>query len=128
MTDGAAGIGERLAAFGNKLPIVTLGMERQFQYTIGVIVPSLTVRLGLTHDAVRIFPAGSHHELTNAMGKVAFSVGVLGSEAFVIVIVAVDDDFSPSGVQRLPKRFHFGIIAMLSTGAEKGFVKVSECA
>ena len=126
MTSRAAGIGERLAGFGNKLPIVALRMERQLQNTIGVIVPDLTVGQGFAHGAVSIFPASAYHELTDAMVKVTFSVGILRSETLVVVIVAVEDDFSASGVQRVPKRLHLEVIAVLSTRAEQRLVKVSE--
>src|SRR5258708_27935412 len=67
MTACAAGIGERFAGFGNKLPVVTLGVKRQLQNTIGVFVSSLTVSLWLTHGTVRIFPSRSAPELTNSV-------------------------------------------------------------
>ena len=40
-------------------------------------------------------PAGANHELTNPVFPVRLSVGVDGSEPFVVVMVAREDDLDP---------------------------------
>src|SRR5258708_17191736 len=79
MTACAAGIGERFAGFGNKLPVVTLGVKRQLQNTIGVVVSTLTVWLGLTNGTVRLFPAGDDHVLLHSEAWSSISVRLLGT-------------------------------------------------
>ena len=51
-------------------------------------------------------PAGADDELADAPIAVHLAVGVLRSEALVVVIVAVDDHVDPGGVQRPPEGVH----------------------
>ncbi len=80
MTSGAAGIGEQLAGFGNKLPVVTLGVKGQLQDTIGIIVRDLTVGQGFAHGAVSIFPASAYHESRMPWLRSLFPLGSCGAK------------------------------------------------
>ncbi len=54
-------------------------------------------------------------DFANTSCGVADAIGILGREAFVIVIVAVDDDVGVCFfVQGLPERFYFRVITVLA--------------
>src|SRR5262249_2984810 len=64
VTAVAAGILESFALFGNELPVVTLGFQRQLQNTEGRRVAHVTDAFRLSERAM-ILAARANHEFTN---------------------------------------------------------------
>jgi hypothetical protein len=79
VTNAAAGIGEGLTSLGNELPVIALGVKRQFQDAEGVGVPRLAIRFRLAKSSVRIFPAASDNKLANASIS-TITIRILGRE------------------------------------------------
>jgi len=87
MAGPRARILECLALFRDKLPVIALGMECEFQHSKGVSVPNFTVGLGGSDGPVRVLTSAANYELANAVLYVCFSVGVLGREALVVMVI-----------------------------------------
>src|SRR5215470_15389385 len=117
---------KRLSCFRNKLPVIPVRMQSQLQHSERVAIPHFTVRFHLTHRAMRVLSARTHHKFPNAVGRIRVSFGVLWCETFVIMIVAVDNYISARVKEHIPERFHLGIITVLTPGAEEGLVEVGE--
>ena len=60
------------------------------------------------------------------MHGISLAIGILRSEPFVVVVVAVNDHVRTGSVQRLKERLDFHVIAMFSARAEQTLVKVRE--
>ena len=71
-----------------------------------------------------ILATGAHNKLPNTAHRISIAIGILRSEPFVIVVVAVNDHIGIGIVQRLKERLDFQVIAMLSARAEQRLVKV----
>ena len=61
-----------------------------------------------------ILAACAHDKFANAASGIRLAIRCLRREAFVIMVVAVDDDICISFVERLPKRLDLWIIAVSS--------------
>ena len=94
MTPAVAGVRERSALRGDEPPVVTLGMEGELEYAVGVVVVDLAVGKW-TPDLVVALATGAHHELADAALGVRLSARVLRREALVVVLVAGEDHVSP---------------------------------
>src|SRR5215475_10423259 len=75
-----------------------------------------------------IFSAGADDKFANSIRHVGLAVGSLRSEAFVIVIVAANDDVGAGVVERLPEWFERKVVAVFAAGAEERLVKIREFA
>src|SRR5580658_10368099 len=106
-----------LPGFGHKFPIIAFGMERKLQNAEGVRIANFACwqRCG---ERAMVLATRAGNEFSNALGGVGFPFGILRREAFVIVVVSVDDDGSPRFVQVLPECFHLGIVAVLRAGTK----------
>ena len=118
MAGSRAGIPERLARLRNKLPVIALGMERQFQDAKGIVIAHFAVGLGNSQWPMRVLPAGTDHELADAVLRVWFSTGVLRRKALVVVIMPADDNFYSRMIKRVPQGLHRGIVSVITARAE----------
>src|SRR5882762_551353 len=119
-------ISKRLTRLRNKLPVVALGMQRQLQDAISIVIARLAVRLGRAKHPVRILPPAAHNKFPNAAVLVELPVRILRRETLVVVIVSVDDHVRPGFVERVPKRLHHGIVPVLPARAEQRLMPVSQ--
>src|SRR5437660_11388555 len=102
MAGATARILECLPCYGNKLPVVAVGMQSQFQNSEGIGVAHFTVSDRLSKNPMAILSARSHDEFANAVRVIEISVRVLGCKPLVIVIMAVDHNVRAFRVKRLP--------------------------
>src|SRR5712692_7757973 len=89
MAGATARIPECLPCYRNKLPVVAVGMQSQFQNSVGIGVAH-TVSDRLAENPMAILSARAHDEFANAVRAIEMSVSVLGRKPFVIVIMSVD--------------------------------------
>ncbi len=73
-----------------------------------------------------IFTARAHHKLPNSPCRIAFSIRILRSEPFIVVVVSPDHYVRIRIVQRLPKRLHFQIIPVRAARAEQRLMPVRQ--
>ena len=118
-------IGEALPGYGDKLPAIAGGVERQLQHTIGVIATDFAVGNGRAKRVER--PAArADHKLANPTCCIRHTVGVLGGKAFIIMVVTAENEVGAIVIERLPDGRHTGFIAMF-TGAKAGMMPVGQC-
>src|SRR6187401_818876 len=115
MTAPRARVRERLPRDGHELPRICAGTKREPQHTVGRVVPDLAVGLNGA-ELVERTPPGTDSELADAIHRVAGCVRVLGSEALVHVLVAVQDQLSAVLMQRIPERTDGRIVAVARAG------------
>ena len=84
-------------------------MQGQHQYAIGVHIAQLTVRSNHCNGGV-IGPARTHSELANPLRRIGHAGGGLGGEAFVNVVVAVQNQIGVMVIQSLPESF--GVVSL----------------
>ena len=92
-----------IAWFRDKLPIVAGTMKRELQYTEGVGIPYLAVRLRPAEFPVRVLSAAPDDEFSNSVLGVQLAVRILGRKAFVIVIVSAKDYVGTAAIQNSPQ-------------------------
>ncbi len=119
MATSGAGVREGLASLRYELPFVSAGGEGQLKDSERVCVSHLTVGLGISKDAMRILSAGTDDEFSNAVGEIKLSIRVLGREAFIIVVVAVDNNVRVGRIQVLPEQAHLRVVSVFLAGTEK---------
>src|SRR5215471_7993406 len=125
MAGPAAGVGKGLPFLRNELPVVAVGLQGEFENSEGRSVANLAVWFWFLEGAV-IFSASADDEFANAALGVWSSIGRLGSEPFVVVIVAVDDNVGIGVVERLPQGLDFQVIAVRAAGTEERLVPVGQ--
>src|SRR5919201_438525 len=74
-----------------------------------------------------ILPACTDHELPDPFHRIGQSIRVLGREALVIVVVAVQNDVRAGCIEVLPERVVLRVVSVLSR-AETRLVPVRKCA
>src|SRR5258708_6313979 len=124
VASAGAGICEGFACLRDEFPLVSAGRERQ---------PQDAERLQRVHFAIRandsertqILVAGSHNEFPDAAAGIGSAVRILWGEAFVIVIMAVDDYVGVGFVESVPQRFHQQLVAWAAAGTEKRLVEIA---
>src|SRR6266851_6378998 len=114
----AAGIGEALPLFGNKLPVVGTRLEGELQYAKGRRIAQFAVGLWRAERAV-ILAAGANDEFANAAHGIGSATRRLRGEALVIVVVAADNHVGVGFIECLPKGLHGQIISMSAAGTEE---------
>src|SRR5207245_11269341 len=87
--------------FGDELPVVARGVERELQDAKGVVVAHLAV-LDRGHDRVMAPAARAHDELAYAARGIERPAPLLRREALVVVVMATQDDVRVEVVERLP--------------------------
>src|SRR5712691_236135 len=102
MAGATARIPECLACYGNKLPVVAVGMQSQFQNSVCIGVAHFTVSDRLGENPMAILSARARDEFANAVRAIEMSVRILRCKPLVIVIMAVDHDVCACRVERLP--------------------------
>src|SRR5579864_1042237 len=122
VTGAAAGVGKGLPFLGNELPVVALGLQREFENSEGRGVANFTVGFRRLGKWPVIFSAGADDEFANAALRVRGGIGCLRREALVVVIVAANDHVGIGIVKRLPQRLYFKVIAMGTAGTEERLV------
>src|ERR1700752_2081987 len=86
----AAGIGEGLACFGNELPFVGAGLERELQNAKGGGIAHFAVGLGLA-EGTMVLAARANDKFADAAFRVGNAIRSLRSKALVIVVVTADN-------------------------------------
>jgi len=81
------------------------------------------VRFG---EGTMILSARPHHKLSYAPGRIWFSVRILWSKSFVVVIVAVQDYVGIRFLERLKEWLNLEVVAVFPAGTEQRLVEVSE--
>src|SRR6266851_10317071 len=114
----ATGIGEALPGFGNELPVVGVGFERELQDAKSCRIAQFAVGLWRAEGAV-ILAAGAHNEFADAARGIGRAIGRLRGEALVIVIVAGDHDIGVGFVECLEERLNSEVVAVGATGAKE---------
>src|SRR6266851_5507312 len=121
----ATGIGEALPGFGNELPVVGVGLERELQDAEGSRIARFAIRFWRAEGAV-ILAAGANDEFADAARGVGRAVGFLRGKTLVIVVVAGDHDIRVGFVERLEERLNSEVVAVGAAGTEERFVPVGE--
>src|SRR5260370_971714 len=122
----AAGIGEALPCFGNELPVISVGLERELQDAEGGGIAQFAIGLWRGERAV-ILAAGAHDEFADAARGIGRAIGRLRGEALVIVIMAGDHDIGVGFVERLEERLNGEVVAVGAAGTEERLVPISKC-
>src|SRR5258708_8479437 len=121
----AAGIGETLPCFGNELPVISIGLERELQDAEGSRIAQFAIGLWRAERAV-ILAACANNEFADAARGVGRAIGRLRGKTLVIVIVAGDHDIGVGLIERLEERLNGEVVAVLAAGAKERLVPVSE--
>src|SRR6266436_2613855 len=127
VTGAAAGIRETLPCLRDELPVIAVGLESQLEDAEGIGVARFAVWFWRTEGAMAL-PAGAGYELADATRRIRRAIRSLRCEAFVIVIVTVDDYIGVRFIERFPQGFYSQIIAVRAAGAEERLVPVGKCA
>ena len=123
MAGAGARVAERLARDRDKLPRITVGVERELQHARRAGITSLAVRPDSAERADFGAP-GADDELADARHRIGDARGCLGREALVEGVVGVDDDVHAGGVQGLPQRAHCQVGVVFRV--EEGMVPVRD--
>src|SRR5262245_59987665 len=105
MTGPGSGLAEALPGDGNKLPAVRVRRECELQHAVDVGFPHFAIGLDRI-ERKSVDAAGSHGELTDAVGQIRQATGRLRREPLVEAIMAVQHDLGTRGVERIPERLH----------------------
>ena len=121
----AAGIHKALPFFGNELPVVGVGLEREFENAERGSITQFTVGLGFAEGAM-ILAAGANNKFADATLGVSRAIRSLRSEALVVVIVAAENYVGVGFIEGLPEGLHRQVIAVGAAGTEERLVPVGE--
>src|SRR4051812_9263239 len=108
----AAGVRD-LTARGQELPVVVERMEREPQDAPGAGLLDLAVR-GAPAERPELPASGPDDDLPDSPRPLLGAGRVLGSEPFVVVVVAVDHEVGMGSVEEVPERGHLEVVAMLT--------------
>src|SRR5215204_5655422 len=108
----AARIRKRLTFHRHELPIIAARAEGELQDTVGVVVVDLSVLNGTLNLIVALAPAGTDHELTDALLGVPRATRALRCEALVVVLMGGEDHVRSCDIESLPYGLHFGAVAV----------------
>src|SRR5258708_40061541 len=111
-------IGEAVPGFGNELPVVGVGLERELQDAEGSRIAQFAVGLWRAERTV-ILAAGANDEFADAARGIGRAIGRLRGKTLVIVIVAGDHDIRVGFVERLEERLNSEVVAVGATGAKE---------
>src|SRR5216683_1985953 len=121
----ATGIGEALPGFGNELPVISVGLERELQDAEGRGIAQFAVGLWRAERTV-ILAAGANDEFADAARGIGRAIGRLRGKTLVFVIVAGDHDIRVGFVERLEERLNSEVVAVGATGAKERLVPVGK--
>src|SRR6185369_3263350 len=85
----AAGVTKRTAHHWNKFPLVTRGVQDEFEDTPRRSVADFTIGLN-RFELTYVRSTRAHHKLPNAMLRVQLPCRSLWCEAFVVMVMPVD--------------------------------------
>ncbi len=125
MASTGAGIREGFARLRNEFPLVSAGEQRQLQDAERFEGVDFAIRAN-DSERTKILAAGSHDEFAYAAAGIGSAIRILRSEAFVIVVMSVDDYVGVGLVENVPQRFHKQVVAVGAAGTEKRLVKIGE--
>ena len=120
-----AGVCERLACYGDKLPVVKARSEVQLEDTGGVAFHDLHVGVVWPVVISARRAAGPYDELTDAVRRVRVTVRGYWAEALVAVGVPREYDIGTPIVEDAPEGLYLGGIATGTGGVER-VVKVGQ--
>src|SRR2546422_413227 len=104
MARSATAVGEAQPGNRDELPTVAVGGKREFQDTRRAAVVHLAVRRRAAAEVVDPDAAGTDGELPDAQLGIGRAARSLRSEALVDLVVRVDHDLRPGGVEIVPQR------------------------
>src|SRR5260370_3330453 len=119
----ATGIGEALPGFGNELPVVGVGLERELQDAKSCRIAQFAVGLWRAERTV-ILAAGANDKFANAARGICRAIGRLRGKTLVIVIMAGDHDIGVGFVERLEERLNSEVVAVGAAGAKDRLVPI----
>src|SRR5262252_3207012 len=125
MAGAAARVGEGLPFLGNELPVVTVGAKRQLQNAESCEVANLAVGLRRRKGPMTL-SARAGDKLANAASRIAGAVRSLRREAFVVVVMTVDDHVGIGVVECIPERLYSQIVAVSAARTEKWLVPIGQ--
>src|SRR5262245_39833075 len=110
---------------GHEFPLIAIGQKRELQHT--VLSRNLLFAVWFPRDesVIRVDPARSDAELTDATSRVGAAIAGLRSEPFVKMIMAVQHDVGVGVVEDVEKWPHGRVVAILA-GGEQRMVPVGE--
>src|SRR5260370_6609645 len=120
-----AGVGEDLPCFGNELPVISVGLERELQDAEGGGIAQFAIGLWRAERAV-ILAAGTHDEFADAARGIGRAIGRLRGEALVIVIMAGAHDIRVGFVERLEERLNSEVVAVGAAGAKERLLPIGK--
>ena len=94
----------KLSPSRNKLPLVSLGVQDEFEHPVGVVVVDLRVGNRM-RDLIEAPAPCAYHELPDAILGIRPPLHP-GGKTLVIVVVSVEHHIHASGVEDLPKTLH----------------------
>src|SRR5712664_2208671 len=121
----AAGIDETLPCFGNELPVISVGLERELQDAEGGGIAQFAIGLWRAERAV-ILAAGAHNEFADAARGIGRAIGRLRGKTFVIVIMAGDYDIGVGFVKSLEEGLNGEVVAVGAAGTEERLVPIGQ--
>jgi len=104
MTRRRARIGEGLARFRYKLPIVAARVQRQLENAEGVGIANFAVGENGGQGGV-VGAAAPHNKLANASNGVSDTIWILRRKTFIDVVMSAQNKVSIRVVKCLPKWF-----------------------
>ena len=108
----AARISKSLAFIRNKLPVVALRMQREFEHAECISLVSFAVFDDARKDAMCVLAPCTNDELANSVLRISFAVWILLSKALIVVVVAANDNVRAVVVKNVPERLDLNVIAM----------------
>ena len=94
-------------------------MKRELQHSESVCLMRFAIRDEIGENSMGVLSSGANHEFTDAVLGIGFPIWILLGKAFVIVVVAVDDDVRTRVIKNLPERLYLDVVAMRQTRAEQ---------
>lgn len=114
MTAPGTCVGKRFARFRHKLPIITGGMQGQFEDPKGIHIADLAVCCNCSQRGV-IRSATAYDEFPNPAGCINGSTWRLRRKPLVNMVMPIQDNVNIIVVESLPNRLGIGIGASTRT-------------
>src|SRR5690349_5201823 len=100
-----------LFAYGQKLPVIAVGVQAQLQYAECIGRAAFAIG-GNADDGSQLRTACSHDEFAYSMPSICKARRVLWREPFVVMIMAVDDDVCSRLIEQAPEGSQLRIVAV----------------
>jgi DNA-directed RNA polymerase subunit N (RpoN/RPB10) len=108
MTISCACVSKRFARFRHKLPIITCGMQGQFEDPKGIHIADFAICKYCCKRGVIGSPA-THDELSDPARSIKRSIRCLRRKSLVNMVMPIQDNVNIIIVESLPNRLSIGI-------------------